>query len=168
MRDKSRVISHLSPSTPLNRQKWQAHCEASWKFCTVYRLQFYIQYDNTSPVFTGYLQEHVQISLHSQLHVTLSVRQYHSRMRMLLGLLSLSFATKTDPGITWRVKSTSRGMEPMQCGRATGGTTKEAFLHRRHARPALEETRYVETHVQFVGIQTLLSIIRTWNCCSSS
>lgn len=70
--------------------------------------------------------------------------------------------TRTDPGITWPVKarkwfwniaiktevlfiaffsicgqSTLRGMEPTQSGPATGGITKEEFLHRRHARHAL-------------------------------
>lgn len=76
-------------------------------------------------------------------------------MKMLLRLLRLSAVTKTDPGIIWRVKSTLRDMEPIQYGQVIGGTTKEASPHRRHARPALEVTRYVETPVQFVGIQTL-------------
>lgn len=58
------------------------------------------------PVFSFVYRgsEFVQASSHSPPRVTLSAKQWHSRMRTLLWLPRHSHDIKTDPGITWRVK----------------------------------------------------------------
>lgn len=56
------------------------------------------------PASRGCLWEHTQVPRCLYYQVTFSAKQHRCRMRMLLRQQRPSPATRTDPGITWRVK----------------------------------------------------------------